>query len=149
VITAIAFYAVWTARRLDRMHTRLDAAGAALDGQLRARADAAASFATGHAQLARAAAAAQAVEGLGHDREVAENALSRALEQISGEPDSALVDVTTRTNFAHRFHNDAVRDALGLRKRRIVRYLRLAGHAPLPTFFEMDDTTLERRTIGV
>ena len=33
-------YATWTAKRLDRLHARVDAATAALDGQLRQRAEA-------------------------------------------------------------------------------------------------------------
>ena len=38
---------------------------------------------------------------------------------------------------ARRFHNDAVRDTLALRLRRPVRWLRLGGRAPLPTYFEI------------
>ena len=40
---------------------------------------------------------------------------------------------------ARRFHNDAVRAARALRRHRTVRWLRLAGHAPFPLAFEMDD----------
>jgi len=43
-------YSTWTARRLDRLHARVDAATAALDRQLRYRAEAALAF-----ELARAA----------------------------------------------------------------------------------------------
>jgi hypothetical protein len=57
--------------------------------------------------------------------------------------------VTTRTSFARRFHNDTVRDALVVRRRRVVRLFRLAGSARMPSFFEMDDTVLARRTIEV
>jgi hypothetical protein len=80
---------------------------------------------------------------------VVENLLSRALQEVAADADDALVDVTTRTSFARRFHNDAVRDVQEVRSRRIVRWFHLAGHAPLPAFFEMDDTALERRTIEV
>ena len=38
---------------------------------------------------------------------------------------------------ARRFHNDAVRDTLALRERRPVRWLKLGGRAPLPTYFEI------------
>ena len=38
---------------------------------------------------------------------------------------------------ARRFHNDAVRDTLALRERPPVRWLRLGGTAPLPTYFEI------------
>ena len=149
-LMANAIYITWTARRLDRMHRRLDAAAAALDAQLRARAEAAAVFAAGRRggaglrELASVAAAAGEVGGLGHDREAVESALSRALQEQAGELDADTLAAITRTTFARRFHNDAVRDALVVRRRRVVRYLRLAGSARLPSFFEMDDVTLER-----
>ena len=41
-------------------------------------------------------------------------------------------------------HNDAVRDTLALRSRRLVRWLRLAGTAPLPAYFEIADAAPER-----
>ena len=149
VLLLLAVYGYWTARRLDRLHARLDAAAAALDAQLRARAEAAARFAADGdlpreavAGLAYSAEVAAEAPGLGHDREVAENALSRALTKVTEKAGAdaagfALADAVTRASFARRFHNDAVRDVLVLRKRRIVRYLRLAGRAPLPAYFEM------------
>ena len=147
-------YSTWTARRLDRLHARVDAATAALDRQLRYRAEAALAFApaargSAGRDLAVAATAALAVSGLGHDREAAESAVSRALQSAHADVDGALADVMTRAVFARRFHNDAVRDALTVRKRRIVRWFHLAGTARLPSFFEMDEATPERRTIEV
>ena len=150
-------YSLWTAKRLDRLHARVDAATAALDGQLRQRASAALEFAqtargSWAADLADAARTALQVSGLGHDREAAESALSRALVAANGDAglvDPNLVDSVTRTGFARRFRNDAVRDALTVRRRRIVRWFHLAGTAPLPSFFEMDEAALERRTIEV
>ena len=108
-------YATWTARRLDRLHARVDAATAALDRQLRYRAQAALAFAP----------------------------------TVSSDVDGTLADVMMRTVYARRFHNDAVRDALTVRKRRIVRWFHLAGTARLPSFFEMDEATPDRRTIEV
>ena len=153
-------YSMWAAKRLDRLHRRVDSARAALDSQLRLRAQAALSFArSGSAagsgrgaasrELADAAQEALDVPGLGHDREIVENRLSRALQSVARDIDGGLADATTRASFARRFHNDAVRDALEVRTRRVVRWFRLAGSARMPTFFEMDDTALERRTIGV
>ena len=147
-------YASWTARRLDRLHARVDAATTALDGQLRQRAAASLEFATAsrhpHArELAEAARAAMGCPGLGHDREVVESALSRALQAVADEAGPALVDVAMRTGFARRFHNDAVRDALTVRRRRVVRWFHLAGTARLPSFFEMDEATPDRRTMVV
>lgn len=74
---------------------------------------------------------------LGPEREQAENRLSRALRGVT--PTEELSEVVTRASFARQFHNDAVRDALVLRRRWIVRLLHLAGHAPRPTYFEIDD----------
>ena len=81
--------------------------------------------------------------------EAAESALSRALQTVAGEVDAPLADVMTRAVFARRFHNDAVRDALEVRSRRIVRWFHLAGTARLPSFVEMDEATPDRRTIEV
>jgi len=136
-------YALWIARRLDRLHRRVDAAAKALDEQLRARAAAAA----GSRGLKTAAAAALATAGLGRDREQAESALSRAIDAVTA--DEALVSATARAGYARAFFNDTVRDALVVRRRRIVRAFRLAGSAPLPAFFEMDEAVPARRTIGV
>jgi hypothetical protein len=148
-----AGYALWTARRLDRLHRRVDAAAAALDDRLRDRAAAALATAPGPtaprppAALARAATAALAVGGLGQDREHAENALSRALGDA--DSDAALAAAISRAGYARAFYNDTVRDALVVRRRRIVRAFRLSGSARLPTFFEMDEPVAARRTIEV
>src|SRR6266545_93850 len=40
---------------------------------------------------------------------------------------------------ARNFYNDAVAATLAARRRRLVRLLRLAGGAPAPVFFEIDD----------
>ena len=52
---------------------------------------------------------------------------------------AALVDAEQLLVLARRVHNDAVRDTLGLRSHRLVRWLRLAGTAPMPTYFEIAD----------
>ena len=89
----------------------------------------------------RPAARASTVPG---DPEVAANALSRALARLDRDtlPDDvreALVDAEQLLVLARRVHNDAVRDTLGLRSRRLVRWLRLAGTAPMPAYFEIAD----------
>jgi hypothetical protein len=161
VVLLLAVYASWTARRLDRLHARVDAAATALDEQLRVRA-AAASDAVRlttlpraiASELDRAAADAGGTAGLGHDREVAESALSRALQDASqaldvgGRAPAALADAATRASFARRFHNDAVRDALVVRRRWVVRLLHLAGHAARPEFFEIDDSVLANSDVA-
>ncbi|HVU61097.1 MAG TPA: NUDIX hydrolase [Mycobacteriales bacterium] len=157
VLAVIALYGVFTARRLDGLHARIDAAAAALDAQLRKRS---ASVAVLVAELpaalgggaATAVSGTLAVRGLAHDREVAENLLSRELARLAEEhrqvflaPSAAAIDVhddALRASIARRFYNDTVRDALVIRDRRTVRWLRLAGHAPHPAYFEMDDEEL-------
>ena len=75
-------------------------------------------------------------------REGCENKLAAALAMI--DPASVptgviaeLADAEARVVLARRFHNDAVRDTLALRERRLVRLFRLAGTAKLPTYFEI------------
>ena len=159
-------YAVWTARRLDRLHARVDAAGAALDAQLVRRSSMTAAFSSvvplapeSAIALATAAGDASVVRGLGHDREAAENAVTRALSRaVAGSPESfrspsnavrEMHDEALRATIARQFYNDAVRDALVVRDRRVVRWLGLAGHAAHPTYFEMDDEELAVPRISV
>ena len=51
---------------------------------------------------------------------------------------------------ARRFHNDAVTDVRRVRRKRVVRWFRLAGHAEMPRTFEIDDelVVLERWLAG-
>ncbi|MFF1798240.1 hypothetical protein ACFVXQ_29180, partial [Kitasatospora sp. NPDC058263] len=87
-------------------------------------------------------------------REVAESQLSMALRAVFAEPEQLAVLVAEpggeeavkeltaavrRVPMARRFHNDAVRAARAVREHRLVRYFRLAGKAPFPMAFEMDD----------
>lgn len=44
-----------------------------------------------------------------------------------------------RVRMARRFHNDAVREVRRVRRKRVVRWFRLAGHAALPDRVEFDD----------
>lgn len=64
--------------------------------------------------------------------------------QAKGEPGAAaLVRVHRaglRVQLARRFHNDAVKEVQGVRRKRVVRLFRLAGHADLPQTVEFDDT---------
>ncbi len=150
-----ALYVTWTAGRLDRMHARVDAAWAALDAQLVRRAAAArhllAHLPSGpeaNALDERAAAALAAGE---EGRDVVENALVRSLRGAASllpetpEAAAALAEVEAageRVALARAFHNSAVTDTRALRRRRLPRLLRLAGHRRLPTFFDVDETAL-------
>lgn len=137
-----------TAKRLDRLHIRTEAAWAALEGALSRRIVA-----------TRAAAAAGAFPGPDADRlrqltsladradrrarADAENDLSRALagEPPVVEPELAaeLADAGERVALARRLYNDAVRDTRALRAVWFTRLFRLAGRAALPDYFEIVD----------
>jgi 8-oxo-dGTP pyrophosphatase MutT (NUDIX family) len=138
-----------TANRLDRLHVRYDLSWQALDAALARRAVVARAVAAnafgGPAdaearQLVARADAAEAAPRQG--REACENKLSAALALVdaAGGPAALiaeLADAEARVVLARRFHNDAVRDTLTLRERRLVRWFRLAGTAALPTYFEI------------
>lgn len=142
-----AMLALQTASRLDRLHIRYDLSWQALDGALARRAVVARAVAAdtyrGRPEGKRLAALADAAERAPRaGREAAENELSAALAMV--DPTSMpvslvaeLADAEARVLLGRRFHNDAVRDTLALRERRPVRWLRLAGTAPLPTYFEI------------
>ncbi|TDC26587.1 hypothetical protein E1265_03930 [Streptomyces sp. 8K308] len=155
----VGVYLSWTAGRLDRLHARIDAARAALDAQLLRRASIAQELATAGVfdpaasmVLYQAAHAARLAQD--EQREVAESELSQALRAVLAESaqvrvirdapgGEAMVDelvaAVRRVPMARRFHNDAVRAARAVRRHRTVRWFRLAGHAPFPMAFEMDD----------
>jgi hypothetical protein len=144
LVLALGLYAAWTAGRLDRQHLRLDAARAALDAALTLRAELA-GVNRGLGSIERPETAID----LSHERERAENQVSRAIreelesDRLDPAQRAQLLDAVTRAGFVRRFHNDAVRDALALRRRRMVRLLHLFGHAPLPQYFEIDDGASE------
>ena len=149
----------WTAIRLDRLHARLYGSQAALDAQLVRRSAVALELGTSGlldpaSSVLLAEAAHEAREADPPDRELAESNLSRALRASLDEPGqrdelertpagadllAELGAACRRVIMARRFHNDAVRATHGLRRTRRVRYLRLAGSAPPPVPFEMDD----------
>ncbi|WP_313896000.1 hypothetical protein [Streptomyces sp. YIM 98790] len=163
VLLLIGVYLSWTAGRLDRLHARIDAARAALDAQLLRRASATLELATsGVFDPASAMVLYQAAHAARRapedEREVAESELSQALRAVLGDREqltavsevpggpeavAELAAAVRRVPMARRFHNDAVRAARALRRHRKVRWFRLAGHAPFPMAFDMDDEAPE------
>jgi hypothetical protein len=154
VLVLVAVYALWVAGRIDRSHARAAAAQAALDAHLVRRAAAAAEAADplGDSQLRWAARVA--LEADPDEREAAENDLTRVLRPLlnaspeltpggtGAAPPAASVELaraSRRVALARQVHNDLVRDALSLRRRRLVRVLRLARKHPLPRYFDIDD----------
>ncbi|WP_394617471.1 NUDIX domain-containing protein [Lentzea sp. JNUCC 0626] len=141
VVVVALLLATWILRianRLDRLHVRTDAAWAAVDAALARRAVVVRAL----LDPALSAAASKAEAASRADREEAENELSAllgALDRSALAPALAfeLADAEERVVLARRVHNDAVRDTLLQRRRRVVRWLRLAGTAPQPSYFEI------------
>jgi hypothetical protein len=163
LLVGAGVYLSWTAGRLDRLHARVDAARAALDAQLVRRSAVAMELATSGlldpaSALLIADAAHAARQAEGDARAPAESDLSKALRAALDEPEqfeelsrppegremiTELEAAGRRVVMARRFLNDAVRAARALRRKRHVRYLRLAGHAAAPATFECDDAPPE------
>ncbi|WP_236794552.1 NUDIX hydrolase [Amycolatopsis sp. GM8] len=144
-------FLVATANRLDRLHIRLDAGWAALDAALARRAVVARTVAAGAPLSAEATAVLQAADtaetARRSEREAAENELTKLLatvrrEQLPPRLADELADAEQRVVIARHVHNDAVRDTLALRRRRKVRYFKLAGTAPRPEYFEIVEPEL-------
>jgi len=161
----VGLYLSGLAGRLHRLHLRVEAAAASLDAQLARRAVAALETATSGlldvASSVLIAQAAHAAQSAGPaDREGAESELSQSLRatldggalaagSAPGEGElGALVATSQRVVLARRFYNDAVAATIRLRRQRLVRYLRLAGSAPMPRTFEMDDEPLTGAVTG-
>jgi hypothetical protein len=151
----------WSAGRLDRLHTRVEGARAALDAQLFHRCGAALEVATSGALdpatslvLIEETHEARAAEGF--ERERTESDLTRALVNAFDAPEfvdtlradadvrpvvDELADACRRVEMARRLYNDTVSSALTLRSQPLVRWARLAGRAPAPAMVEMIDET--------
>jgi hypothetical protein len=168
VVLFIGVYVSWRAGRLDRMHTRLEAACAALDVTLVRRSSVALELASSGfldpaTSLLLADAAHEARGGEGDDltdQELAQTGLtqsnlSRALRaaftqpgfraSLDGQDGAAdlLAELEASAHqvlVARKFYNTAVAVTRDARRKPLVRVLRLAGHAELPEFFEMDDS---------
>jgi hypothetical protein len=162
IAVLLAVYVSWRAGRLDRLHARLEAARAALDAALLRRNCVAVELASSglldpatSVLLAHAAHDARAGT---RQRELAESDLSRALRAAFGQPDfratlggaegaeallTELEAAAHQVFLARKFYNDAVAATMSARRRMLVRALRLAGRAPLPEFFEIDDSLIE------
>jgi hypothetical protein len=91
----------------------------------------------------------------GNGQELPESDLTRALRAVFGQPgfrsslngtegaDELLTELESAAHqvfLARKFYNDAVAATVAARRRPLVRLLRLAGGAPLPEFFEIEDS---------
>jgi hypothetical protein len=163
VLAVVTVVCVVRARRLDRLHRRTDAARAGLADALERRG--AAALRVADVLPAECAPEARALRVAAHGAltacraglrtsgveldpcEVTENALTRRLATVDRVAlpvglAAELLDAEQLVVIARRVHNDAVRDTLDLRSRRLVRWLRLAGTAPAPAYFEIADPQL-------
>ena len=169
VVVVLAWYLTFSATRLDRLHARLEGARNALDAQLVRRASVSLQIAVSGrldpaSGLLLADAAHEAREAGPADREQAESDLTRALHAAFAEAGSLdpfssdragrellheLGAACLRVQLSRRFFNDVVRAARVVRRKMVVRYLRLAGHADWPATAEFDDTPPEALAGGV
>jgi hypothetical protein len=158
VLLFLGVYVSWRAGRLDRMHTRLEAAQAALDVTLVRRSSVALELASsGLLDPATSLLLAEAAHNArgGPSSELAQSNLSRALRAAFAQPgfrasltgkdgaDELLAEVEAAAQqvfVARTFYNNAVAVTREARGKPLVRLLRLAGNAGLPEFFEMDDS---------
>jgi hypothetical protein len=163
LVLLVTMYLSWTAGRVDRMHVRVDAARAALEAQRHRRSSVAIEIAVAGlldpaSAVLVADSAHRARAAVPGDEELAENDLTRALGATFDDPAEVpppadpsdgggqdllveLDEAIRRLQLARRFHNDAVRATRALRGHRLVRWLRLAGHAPMPRPIDFDDST--------
>jgi hypothetical protein len=165
IVALLVVYVSWRAGRLDRLHARVEAARAALDAALLRRNCVAVELASSGlldpATSVLLAGAAHDARAGSRPRELAESDLSRALRAAFSQPDfratlsgaegaqELLAELETAAHqvfLARKFYNDAVAATNSARRRLLARVLRLAGRAPAPEFFDIDDSLLAGTT---
>jgi hypothetical protein len=147
VLLLLGAYASWTAGRLDRLHHRVELARASLETELARRSAMIAELAgTGildpASSLLLLDAAHRARTASSEEREQRESALTRAINATGTEVEPWAGELSLamrRVQLARRFHNDIVVSTRDLRRRRLVSWFRLAGHAPMPSTIELED----------
>jgi hypothetical protein len=159
VLAIFGVYVSWRAGRLDRLHARVDGARFALDAALLRRSSTALELA---ASGLLDPATSVLLAGAAHDarsaldtRELAESDLTRALRAVFSQPDfrallagkdgaeellGELESAAHQVFLARTFYNDAVGATHVARQRPLSVAFRLAGNAPNPEFFEIDDS---------
>jgi hypothetical protein len=158
LIIFFIWYLTFLARRLDRLHQRVDNTWANLDVLLQKRAAVALEIA--HSDIADPAssmlltgAAYQARDAAIQNRSTAESGLSGALgllledsRHLTTAADSQLLTelsaLTDKVRVAIALHTDAVNRSQMLRSKVVVKSFRLAGSAPLPVTYEFEADVL-------
>lgn len=154
IVSILAWYLTFLATRLDRLHGRVETSWANLDGLLQRRAAIAIEIA--RSEIADPASALlltftahQAREASVRDRSQAESGLTGALsillenaESISTPIELSLVqeldELTAKIKVAIAMHIEAVTRTQMVRKKFLIRFFRLAGHAPEPVVYEFE-----------
>jgi hypothetical protein len=159
VLAMLGVYVSWRAGRLDRLHARVEAARFALDAALVRRSSVALELASSGlldpATSVLLAGAAHDARAAQNGREMPESDLTRALRAVFSQPDfrallagrdgaeellAELESASHQVFLARKFYNDAVAATVAARRRWLAVALRLAGRAPKPEFFEIDDS---------
>jgi hypothetical protein len=163
VVLLFVVFVSWRAGRLDRLHNRVEAARTALDLAMVRRSSAANELASSGLldpanSLLLGSAVRRAKDADAAERDLAESDLTRALRATFSQPglrseldgqDGATellaeVDAAAHQVFiARKFYNDVAARTIDARRRPLARVFRLAGNAPQPEFFEMDDSIAE------
>jgi hypothetical protein len=153
------FYISWRASRLDRLHNRLEAARTALDLAMVRRSSAAYELASSGlldpaTSLLLADAVRRARDVGQAERDLAESDLTQALRAVFGQPGirkeledmdggpeliSEVEAAAQQVYIARKFYNDLAARTIYARRRPLARVFRLAGSAPRPEFFDIDD----------
>jgi hypothetical protein len=168
VVLLFCVYVSWRAGRLDRLHNRVEAARTALDLAMVRRSSVAYELASSElldpaTSLLLASAVRRAKEAGQAERDLAESDLTRALRATFGQPGFrsevegkdgakellAELDAAAHQVFiARKFYNDVAARTIDARRRPLARVFRLAGNAPQPGFFEMDDSFGDSATLS-
>lgn len=137
-LTILATWMIFSAQRLNRLHVRTDAARIKLQVALDQRAAIVAAvepaLRTQAQALSQLRFANQGVEA----RANKERMFNQAIAQSAVADHPAVVDSQARVDLAFRFYNEAVSDTRSLRLRPLVRFLQLAGTAPLPEYCDLN-----------
>jgi len=167
VLAVLGVYISWRAGRLDRLHARVDAARFALDAALVRRSSIALELASSRlldpATSVLLAGAAHDARSAQDAREMPESDLTRALRAVFSQPDfrmllagregaeellAELESASHQVFLARKFYNDAVAATVIARQRWLAIVLHLAGRAPKPEFFEIDDSLVANGGLG-
>jgi hypothetical protein len=138
-VAGFVAYAVWTAKRLHRLHLRCDRTRAVLAATLDERVQAAFAAAGKDDTMTVAAERAQHAGVAGGSAQSELTVAIAARVDADGPGSADLLTAHTHAAMARRFYNDAVRDTRHLRANPVVRLCHLAGTAALPAPCIFDD----------